>query len=64
MTMPDDPPRPVTPRPDPAGADLGSQVDMGWVDPPPEPSPEPPPPPSNNPFSVEAPVEPPPDEAA
>ncbi|MGY1439547.1 hypothetical protein [Streptomyces reniochalinae] len=43
-------PRPVTPRPTPGGADLGSQVDMGWVDPPPEPSPEPPPPPSNNPF--------------
>ena len=62
--MPDQPPRPVTPRPDPAGADLGSQVDMGWVAAPPEPSPEPPPPPSTNPFAVETPPEPPPDEAA
>ncbi|EPD94622.1 hypothetical protein HMPREF1486_03175 [Streptomyces sp. HPH0547] len=39
-------PRPVTPPPGPAGTDIDSQVDMGWVDAPPEPSPEPPPPPN------------------
>lgn len=64
--MPEQPePRPVTPRPPTAGADLGSLVDMGLAEPPPEPSPEPPPPPSNNPFLAPAdPPAPEPDDAA
>jgi len=60
--VPDAEPRPVTPRPDPAGADLGSLVEMGMAPAPPEPSPEPPPPPSNNPFLE--PADPAPDDAA
>lgn len=54
-------PQPVEPRPDPAGADLGSLVELGLAEPPPEPSPEPPPPPVLNPFLA---PEAPPDDAA
>lgn len=54
--------QPVEPRQSMDGADLGSLVAMGWVEPQPEPSPEPPPPPVTNPFL--APAEPPPDDAA
>jgi len=65
--MPEQPaPRPMRPRPDTGGADLGSLVEMGLAEPPPEPSPEPPPPPSNNPFLAPADPapEPSPDDAA
>jgi hypothetical protein len=60
--MPDPAPRPVTPRPDPAGADLGSLVELGLAEPQPEPSSEPPPPPVLNPFME--PLYDPPDDAA
>lgn len=43
-------PRPVSPPASVAGADLGSLVELGLAESPPEPSEEPPPPPSNNPF--------------
>ena len=33
--------RPARPREDPGAADLGTQVDLGWVEPPPEPEPHP-----------------------
>jgi hypothetical protein len=38
--MTDVPPeRPARVRQDPGAADLGTQVDLGWVEPPPEPEP-------------------------
>jgi hypothetical protein len=36
--------RPVARRPDPGAADLDTQVDLGWQEPPPEPPPDPEPP--------------------
>lgn len=35
--------QPVEPLRDPSAADLETQVDLGWVDPPPEPEPQTPP---------------------
>jgi hypothetical protein len=32
-------PRPARPRHEEGAADVGTQVDLGWVDPPPEPAP-------------------------
>jgi hypothetical protein len=48
--------RPVARRPDPGAADLDTQVDLGWQEPPPEPPP--PPPPAEPPPDPEPPTEP------
>ncbi|MEV6548022.1 hypothetical protein AB0M57_04840 [Streptomyces sp. NPDC051597] len=37
--MPERPPRQLPPRPDPGGADMDTQVDLGWAEPQPEPAP-------------------------